>query len=144
MIVPASSTNERSVTAITSPKRLVSDSALTTAVTRGPCVVRLSERGCASTCRAPDVFDAESAQQGCRRIWWLEREDLGQHLGAGDLRLPMTLGLYASSSTFFAAGVMRRRSFFATSLILGFFGTARIGSGGASVPDPRPRAPRAS
>jgi hypothetical protein len=31
-----------------------------------------------------------------------------------------------------------------TSLIVGFSGTARIGSGGASVPDPRPRAPRAS
>ncbi len=36
VIVPASSTNDRSVTAITSPKRLVSDSALTTAVTWGP------------------------------------------------------------------------------------------------------------
>ena len=47
------------------------------------------------------------------------------------------LGFDASSSTFFAAGVMRRRSFCATSLILGFFGTARIGSGGASVPDPQ-------
>ena len=35
MIVPAFSTNDRSVTAITSPKRLVSDSALTTAVTCG-------------------------------------------------------------------------------------------------------------
>src|SRR5277367_7029876 len=36
---------------------------------------------------------AESAQQHRRRIWWLESEDLGQHLGAGDLELPMTLGL---------------------------------------------------
>ncbi len=30
---------------------------------------------------------------------------------------------------------MRRRSFFMMSLIFGLFGTARIGSGGASVPD---------
>jgi alkanesulfonate monooxygenase SsuD/methylene tetrahydromethanopterin reductase-like flavin-dependent oxidoreductase (luciferase family) len=55
-----------------------------------------------------------------------------------------SLSLDASSSTFFAAGVMRRRSFFAMSLIVGFFGTARIGSAGASVLDPRPRALRAS
>ena len=31
-----------------------------------------------------------------------------------------------------------------TALIVGFFGTARIGNGGASVLDPMPRAPRAS
>jgi acyl-CoA thioesterase len=53
---------------------------------------------------------AESAQQHRRRIWWLESEDLGQHLLGRDLELP-TVGLDASSSTFFAAGVMRRRSF---------------------------------
>ena len=87
------------------------------------------------TPRAPSSTAAGSG--GCRlRIWastcwavtWVFRR----------------LGLTASSSTFFAAGVMRRRSFCMTSLIVGFFGTVRIGSGGASVPDPRPRAPRAS
>ena len=86
---------------------------------------------------------AQGAQQHRCRIWWLESEDLGQHLLARDIE-PSTVGLRRSSSTFFAAGVMRRRSFFAMSLIVGFFGTARIGSGGASVLDPRPRALRAS
>ena len=35
---------------------------------------------------------AESAQQHRRRIWWLESEDLGQHLLGRDLE-PPTVGL---------------------------------------------------
>jgi hypothetical protein len=57
------------------------------------------------------------------------------------------LGLTARSSTFFAAGVMRRRSFCMMSLSVGFFGTARIGRGerrcrapGPGHPGPRDRA----
>ncbi len=86
---------------------------------------------------------AQSTQEHRRRIWWLESKDLGQHLLGRDLE-PPAVGLDASSSTFFAAGVMRRRSFCATSLSLGFFGTARIRSSGASAPDPRPKVLRAS
>ena len=39
---------------------------------------------------APDLgrVHAESAQQHRRRIWWLESEDLGQHLMGRDLGLP--------------------------------------------------------
>jgi len=73
----------------------------------------------------------------------VESEDLGQHLLGRDLGLPAH-GLDRFLKHFFAAGVMRKRSFFMTALNVGFFGTARIGSGGASVPNPMPRAPRAS
>jgi hypothetical protein len=40
---------------------------------------------------APNFYrvHAESAQQHRRRIWWLESEDLGQHLLGRDLELPM-------------------------------------------------------
>ena len=79
-----------------------------------------------------EVVLGVNLQQARQALESLDHEALG------------ALGLAASSSTFFAAGVMRRPSFFAMSLIVGFFGTARIGSGGASVPDPMPRAPRAS
>ena len=71
---------------------------------------------------------AQSAQQRLGRIWWLESEDLSQHLRAVTCVL-RRMGLTASSSTFFAAGVMRRRSFVMTALIVGLFGTARIARG---------------
>ena len=53
----------------------------------------------------------------------------------------MTLGLVRLLQHFLCRGVMRNRSLCATSLILGFFGTARIGSGGASAPGARPGRP---
>jgi hypothetical protein len=40
------------------------------------------------------AIDAEGVEQHCRRIWWLESEDLGQHLVGRDLE-PATVGLRA-------------------------------------------------
>ena len=85
----------------------------------------------------------ESAQQHRRRIWWFESEDLGQHLLSRESELP-TVGLDRFLKHFLCRGSHAEAIFLRDVLILGFFGTARIGSGGASVPDPRPRAPRAS
>src|SRR5580700_8326051 len=47
-------------------------------VERGGCIQSAPDLGC---------VHAESAQQHRRRIWWLESEDLGQHLLGRDLEL---------------------------------------------------------
>ena len=47
-----------------------------------------SERGGSELMQRVGRVHAESAQQRCRGIWRLEREDLGQHLLGRDLQLP--------------------------------------------------------
>ena len=87
---------------------------------------------------------AESAQQRRCRIWWLESEDLGKYLLGRDLE-PPTVGLRRFLKHFLCRGRDAEAIFLrdiSDPRLLRH--GARIGSGGASVPNPRPRAPRAS
>ena len=97
---------------MTSPKRLVSDSALTTAVTCGPVSGQVERTRMRRDVAVRPRDHAERAQQHRRRIWWLESEDLGQHLGAGDLELPMTLGLVRFLKHFLCCGRHAEAIFF--------------------------------
>ena len=97
----------------------------------GRCSRRTQQSGVAASNRrrTSDEFTPKNIQQHRRRIWWLQSEDLGQNLGAGDLQLPMTLGLVCLLEHFLCRRRHAETVFVATSLILGFFGTAGIGSG---------------